>query len=284
MSAASAVAHALGGARRSARQSAYVTTCPECSHLRRKKKQRCLSVLIDGRGVRFNCHHCGWHGHEFYDDAQLQPSANLAKVLNNQDAGSDQARIERAKAIWNEAGEPTGTLIERYLAKRGPHLLDDMAGRVVRFHAACPWKNDDDKLVRVPAMVTAMTDIRTNELRAVQRTALKPDGTKIGRKMTGVATETAIKVSADHAVTMGLGITEGFEDGLAILLAGWAPVWVACSAGGISNFPALNGIEALTIFADADAAGQNAAQACAERWRKAGAEVTVRPPNRTVRS
>lgn len=38
------------------------TTCPECSPHRRKKTDPCLSVTFDGRGVLWNCWHCGHHG------------------------------------------------------------------------------------------------------------------------------------------------------------------------------------------------------------------------------
>jgi putative DNA primase/helicase len=64
--------------------------------------------------------------------------------------------------------------------------------------------------------------------------------------------------------------------------AGWSPVWAAGSAGGISKFPALHGIESLTIFADTDESGVGikAARACAAAWAAAGREVTVhRPPS-----
>jgi twinkle protein len=43
-----------------------VTVCPQCSELRKKKKQPCLSVDID-QGL-YNCHHCGWTGKVFLDD------------------------------------------------------------------------------------------------------------------------------------------------------------------------------------------------------------------------
>ena len=36
------------------------TNCPKCSHLRKKKRDRCLSVKIDSVGVQFHCHHCGY--------------------------------------------------------------------------------------------------------------------------------------------------------------------------------------------------------------------------------
>lgn len=36
------------------------TTCPKCSHTRKKKNDPCLSVTID-EGL-YNCHHCSWSG------------------------------------------------------------------------------------------------------------------------------------------------------------------------------------------------------------------------------
>ena len=38
----------------------YTTTCPECSHTRKKKNDKCLSVNLD-KNVWF-CSHCGWKG------------------------------------------------------------------------------------------------------------------------------------------------------------------------------------------------------------------------------
>ena len=37
-----------------------VTTCPQCSHTRKKKKDKCLSVNLDKKV--WHCHHCGWDG------------------------------------------------------------------------------------------------------------------------------------------------------------------------------------------------------------------------------
>ena len=36
------------------------TTCPKCSHERRKKNAKCLSVNTEKR--TWICHHCGWKG------------------------------------------------------------------------------------------------------------------------------------------------------------------------------------------------------------------------------
>ena len=37
-----------------------VTTCPQCSHTRKKKKDKCLSVNLDKK--TWHCHHCSWSG------------------------------------------------------------------------------------------------------------------------------------------------------------------------------------------------------------------------------
>src|SRR6266849_3043743 len=235
-----------------ARKSVYTTTCPQCSHARRKKRQKCLSVLIDGRGIRAHCHHCQWTLVEFFDGPKAPVAASNPTVVINEKGDDDRARIKRAREIWSQAIDPRGTVVEAYLANRGLRLLGNIADRVVRFHATCPWKDDRDKLIRVPAMITAMVDIRTNQLRAVQRTRLTPDGTRIARKFTGVAAGTAIKLSVDDAVTMGLGVTEGLENALAVMLQGWHPVWALGSDKGIADLPILSGIECLTIFGDND--------------------------------
>ena len=36
------------------------TTCPMCSHTRRKADDRCLSIYPRDGWVDWKCHHCGW--------------------------------------------------------------------------------------------------------------------------------------------------------------------------------------------------------------------------------
>ena len=69
-----------------------------------------------------------------------------------------------------------------------------------------------------------------------------------------------VRLSPDEDVLEGLGIVEGIEDSLAILLSGWGPVWAATSAAAIECLPVLPGIEALTIFRDRDDVGKRAAE------------------------
>src|SRR5262249_37493686 len=130
---------------------------------------------------------------------------------------------------------------------------------------------------RERALIWRMTDATTGESTGVHRTYLNVDGSKVGRWMKGPAG--IIRLSHDDGVTRGLGMSEGAENGLAVLLSGWAPVWACGSAGGIQRFPVLNGIESLTIFPDlGPAIGMRVAKECAARWREAGREVLIVPP------
>jgi putative DNA primase/helicase len=60
----------------------------------------------------------------------------------------DARRIARALKLWDEGRDPQGTLVERYLTGRkadGGRALDfphDCAGRVLRFHPECPWRDE----------------------------------------------------------------------------------------------------------------------------------------------
>ncbi|WP_426608642.1 DUF7146 domain-containing protein [Bradyrhizobium sp. McL0616] len=181
-----------------------------------------------------------------------------------------------ARALWQEAVQPRGTIVESYLANRQLELPEDIAGRVVRFHASCPFGPG----VRLPCMLTAFRSIVGDQLQAIHRTALTPDGKKIDRKMLGPVSGAAIKIDADEDVEQGLIIGEGFETCLAGRQLGFRPVWALGSAGAIGTFPVLPGIDGLTILAETDDSGANARaiKACGNRWAAEGREVIIATP------
>jgi hypothetical protein len=64
------------------------------------------------------------------------------------------------------------------------------------------------------------------------------------------------------------------------------PAWALVDAGNLANFPPLPAIEHLTILVDKDYAdkngkhaGQHAANACTQRWQKAGRYITQLIPH-----
>jgi putative DNA primase/helicase len=127
-------------------------------------------------------------------------------------------------------------------------------------------------------MIALMRDILTDAPRAIQRTQLTPGGEKIDRLMLGPSKGAAIKIDPDADVTMGLCIGEGLETCLSGRVMGLTPVWALGSAGAISNFPLLPGIEGLHIFLENDEANQRAAQVCSDRWLDAGCTVLTAAP------
>jgi Toprim domain len=181
-----------------------------------------------------------------------------------------EVRIEAALRIWRETVPIGGTLAERYLVEHRKLDVRRLAlGHALRWHPG------------IRAVVALMTDPVTGEPIGVHRTFLDADGAKIERKMLG--RQGVVRLSPDSEVTMGLGITEGVEDGFVVLLSGWAPVWASTSAGALAKLPILPAIEALTIFADADEPGMQAAAMCRDRWRLAGCEAVVVAPRRLAR-
>lgn len=178
--------------------------------------------------------------------------------------------LDLARQLWRESQPAGGTLVAAYLASRGLTLP---AGAPLRLHPACPRGAE-----RLPAMLALMTDPATGQPCGVHRTFLRGDG---GGKATGQAKMMAghagiIRLVPDAEVGAALGVAEGIETALRVMQGfGWSPVWAATSAGGIARLPVLPGIEALTVFADGDPAGQRAAADCADRWQEAGREVTL---------
>lgn len=191
--------------------------------------------------------------------------------------------------IWREAIDPRGTIVEQYLDSRGLTFDPNLAGRVLRFNANCPFKLKDDLVIHLPATIALFTGITDNIARAIHRTAIKPDGSGKAempdstspKKMLGPTKDCCIKIDANETVLEGLGIGEGLETCLSVRVRGWRPIWCLGSAGAIANFPVLSGVEALTIFADHDESGVGlrAAQVCARQWRAVGREARILMPD-----
>ena len=194
------------------------------------------------------------------------------------DTGTLETNRARARVLWDEAVDPRGTLVETYLNSRTLELPPDIGA--LRFHPRLPW-NGAAGLEFHPAMIAAIRTIHGDEIFGVHRTVLTPDGCKIDRKMLGLASAAAIKITPDEDVTICLGVGEGIKTTLSLRSIpefGCSPIWSLTHAGNLAAFPVLAGIETLWIAVDHDDAGIKAAQATAERWQAAGCEVLVVRP------
>jgi Toprim domain len=153
----------------------------------------------------------------------------------------------------------------------------------LRFCYACPFNG-----THYPALVALFRDIVTNEPRAIHRIAITAGGILIAKRMLGRVAGCAVKLDADADVEHGLAVGEGIETMIAARMRGFRPAWALGSAGTLKTFPALNGVECLTILVDNDEpdrngrrAGPDAAAECSARWTAAGREVRRVVPRRT---
>lgn len=204
----------------------------------------------------------------------------LADPRRQAETDDEPAKIARAAAIWHEARDPRGTIVEHYLASRGLDLPWEAAGEALRFHPRCPWRDAEaERTIYVPAMIGAMRSMETEEITGVHRTRLTADGRKVDRRMLGKAAGAAIMLCPMSALGGGLAVAEGIETALAGWQLGWSHVWALGSVGAIAGLPLL-GFDALTVMAETgdNGASERAVAAVAARWSKAGREVIIISP------
>jgi hypothetical protein len=105
-------------------------------------------------------------------------------------------------------------------------------------------------------MVAALRSIRTDEITGIHRTALTPEGTKIGRKMYGTAGGAAIMLDGHPGPSLTIG--EGIETTLSARQLGFGAAWALGSVGAIAAFPVLPGVSSLSLLEEVDQSGASA--------------------------
>jgi putative DNA primase/helicase len=207
-----------------------------------------------------------------HDRAVIEREAEERRPMTEDDLD----RIERARRIWDEADDPRNTLAEVYLRQhRNLNLPDDLAGNVLRYHPRCPWRDENiGKTIRVPALIAAFRSIDDDAITGIHRIALKPDGSKIDRKMLGMVRRTAVKI--DAAAGRELLIGEGIESCMAARQLGCrVPVWALGSSSLITFFPVVAGVRRLLIHGEPGEASAEAVKSCGQRWSRAGRRVDI---------
>ncbi|EJT05701.1 toprim domain-containing protein [Rhizobium sp. CCGE 510] len=236
--------------------------CPGPGH---SKHDRSLSVTFNADGTfttnsfaEDDFRDCRDHVKARLGYSDARPIVHVAPFPDLSGLIDVQRRIDDARRIWESCEPLKGTLAEVYLESRG--LSYD--GDALAFRPTCR------------SMVALMTDALTGEPCGVHRTFLDAEGRKIDKKMRGRAKGAVVRLY-DLEAPFGLGIAEGIETALA---TDFRPTWAGLTAGGVASLPVLPHVEALTVFADHDRAGIQAANTVGERWHAAGREVTLVMP------
>jgi putative DNA primase/helicase len=253
------LARALGGNL----ESTGWISCPGPGH---SKKDRSLSVKVDPNaegGFRVESQ-CGDDWRECRDyvreklgldpwepdgkRVKLSPEekARQAQEQAEEDARREQEQRERiasASRWWNASKPAKGTLVERYLERRGLELPDTEA---IRFH---PRLMVTGTRQRAPGMVCRMTDIITGEFTGIHRTFLTDEGCKIdgndfitksgepANAKTTLGRKRGSVIRIDANVTTGLAIAEGVESTIAARHL-YRPAWCVVDAERLIAVPA----------------------------------------------
>jgi hypothetical protein len=257
-------------------------SCPLCGPERRSpvnQRRRVLRVWrVDPSFATFHCARCGEHGyvrddyHVHVDPVALERARAEAAQRDRQ---SSAERLSKARWLWSQRKPILNSVAETYL--RDVRCYDGPFPGTLGF---LPPRGQHG-----PAMIAAFgmaREIEPGFLRildgdvvGVHITRLKPDGTgKIDTKpkiMVGTSIGYPIILAPANDL-LGIAFVEGIEDGLSVHDATGLGVWVA---GCASRLPALakavpTYIEAITIYSDADMAGQAGAVALAESLNTRG--------------
>lgn len=242
-----------------------------CLLCARHERDRTFGVTVEpGRGVG-HCFRCGhvetWHDGRVRRVPGKAPAAPVA-------ASKRETLSEYGRDLWNGARPLSGAALA-YLEARAC-VIPPVDG-ALRWH---PALRHPPSGLELPALLALVTHAETGEPMTLHRTWVQADGTKapldpprllLGghRKAGGV-----IRLWPDEAVTTGLGVAEGIETALSLAHAG-LPCWACIDAGNLQSLPLLRGIEALTIAADNDPAGLDAAERLGQRWANDGRQVRI---------
>jgi hypothetical protein len=290
------IAHALGG-RRAQRlaDGGYLIPCPVASHGKGRGDRSPSLRISDGDTQLLVRCFAGCDARDVLDELRRRGlldhahaprisdfdrrAVNAQAEMRRPRTADDLARIRHVRDIWHEARDSRGTLAERYLREhRRLDVPDDLAGRVLRFHPACPWRNENTgKIERIPALIVPFRSLDDDEITGIHRIALEPFSAKPQRRMLGVVHRAAVKL--DDWVMDELAIGEGLETCMAARLLGIRPTWALGSVGGIAHFPVLPGIPVLRIISENDQGSSAAAiELCGPRWQAAGRRVRIIKP------
>ncbi|WP_146590129.1 DUF7146 domain-containing protein [Puniceibacterium confluentis] len=255
-----------------------VAPCPVCQPEGRKG-QNALTVA-DGDDGRLLLH-CKKSGCTFRDIAAASgitrgsytpPDPGELARRRAEEQAEVVKRVAQARHLWDAAAPVTGTLAETYLRGRG---ITCPLSQTLRFAPAC-WHPTARRFPALVALVEGGGGF------AVHRTYLRADGTgkaavEPAKAMLGATAGGAVRLSE------GVGrlvVAEGIETALALscgLLSGPATIWSALSTSGIRALRLPDRPYKLTIAADGDIPGRDAAHALAERAHALGWVVSLLP-------
>jgi len=241
--------------------------CPACG---RGGKDRTLGLTVESDGGLAHCFRCS-----FIETFKPERGA-IVRAPTITPQRKMQQKHERLSdwgaKLWAECRVLDGLALE-YLAYR--RCMVPPKDGDLRWHPSIKHPSG----YAGPALIAMVSDATTREPLSLHRTWITQTGkAPVDPPRMPLANHSlrngVIRLWPDEFLTYGLGIAEGIETALS-LAHGFTPVWATIDAGHMAKFAVIPSVEILTIAADIDEAGLNAAQECATRWVNAGKKVRI---------
>lgn len=249
-------------------------------------------LFDDMRGGVFGCYRAGisesWQAERDPPMTREQRSVlarQVAEATAERDRQQRQQWAENSKRIarlWAQCVPLVpGDAATLYLKRRGFAGVWPLPA-CLRFHRALPCWDGDKKIGDFPAMVAPLT-APDGRVVALHRTFLASDGRKAEirspKKLTGTSGPLGGACIRLHEPAHGvLGVAEGIETALAARLASSVPTVAAYCAGNLAAWQWPSSVQRMVIFADADTAGRDAAEALRTRAVAARLQCQVLTP------
>ncbi len=188
-------------------------------------------------------------------------------AAHSEPAGQDNLNGALALDIWKKSQPAAGTPAEDYLHSRG---LTGPIPHTIRYHAALLHPDIGQHL---PALVAAVCNVNRN-VTGITRIFLTMDGRKAPLTRPKMALGTLRSGAVRLAPTTDrVWLTEGVEDGLAVMQMMSEPAWAMLGTSGFKTVELPDHIRQVILAPDGDDAGQAVIQEAAHRLVGQGREV-----------
>ncbi len=251
--------------------------CP-CCQPEKRRNQNALTLSDGETGLLAHCKKSGCAFRDIMAAAGVTygscsvPDPLAAARRRAEEQAEVQKRAAQAQSLWREALPIAGTVAEAYLRGRA---INCPLPETLRMAPSC-WHVTGRHYPALVALVEGAEGF------AIHRTYLREDGTGKAevdppKAMLGGVAGGAVRLAHGPGP---LVVAEGIETALSLasgLLSAPATVWAALSTSGIKglHLPPVPG--RLTIAADGDNAGTDAAMTLAERAHAIGWRVSLLP-------
>jgi hypothetical protein len=281
MSAAARIAEVLSGSKVKARNGNYLVPCP--AH---DDDSPSLSLKDTDRGVAVHCF-AGCRAGDIYaairrkDRKLLEPGDTAPQPVNGS-GEYERKQCEKARWMWSQRRPLTGSIVERYLS--------EVRGITCPLPATLGFLPPHRPEHHFPAMIAAFGLVdepqpgvlgKPRDVNSVHLTLLKPDGSgkaevKPNKLIIGSPCGLPIVLAPPNDL-LGLAICEGIEDALTAHTATGLGAWAAGAAGFLPKLTDAvpSYIEAVTVFAHGDNAGEDNAGKLASVLRRRRIQVVM---------